>query len=422
MNTRVKIIYRIIFSSIIFFLFSANLSAMKRGRDDEDNINTKRKKNKEVILYNTDAEFAIKIVYETGCLDAESIYILNGVNKYLQYLVQNRPNFDKKHPFSINMLKKYSFVIRGGEEIQLGELSSKNKCSIIFKNEDQNNDPVIESENLTLLNGNFLLQYVTHIHLESFDIYEIRFVCEFISANNESLKNLKFLDIIDCGLDSKSLGHLATFLPHLKTLSIIERDSNYAPVEVDEGFCGLLTKCTKLKELTISLYTDDTLSNDDLEDIGMLTSLRELNLDGIIFENDNLKSFSNLTNLTTLDLGAYTLENSNSDNGMEGLEQLTNLKELSLALFKIEDNLINIRGLTNLTMLNLGNSIIGASENGMKSIGELTNLKELNFIAQNVEVDTNLCLHQLRNLKIETEGTDITVSMSEEIAKESESN
>ncbi len=148
-------------------------------------------------------------------------------------------------------------------------------------------------------------------------------------------------------------------LVNLKTLNLT---GSYSQVENKD-----LTPLSKLPNL---YSVDFEFCYVDIEEVGKLTQVRELNLD----ENNinEISPLANLKNLEVLKIGQTTNGMSNRISDLTPLESLTNLRILEITNCQISD-ISPLQNLTNLKELNLSNNYI-------TDITPLENLTDLTYL------------------------------------------
>jgi hypothetical protein len=115
-------------------------------------------------------------------------------------------------------------------------------------------------------------------------------------------------------------------------------------------------------------------SDSELVQIGRLTRLRTLYLDGSFIGDDGLAHLKGLKDLSFLDLG----ETQVTDSGLAHLKWLESLSALSLRCTQVSDaGVAHLSRLTNLSGLDLGNTQV--SDAGLMHPKPLTNLSGLNL-------------------------------------------
>jgi hypothetical protein len=133
--------------------------------------------------------------------------------------------------------------------------------------------------------------------------------------------------------------------------------------------------------LGVDYFADVTVINEsqgiadkELAQIGSLSKLERLNLNGSTVTDAVLADLSGMTNLEFLGLN----ETAVSDAGMARLKRLTKLKTLMLDKTKVIDTGLNeLDGLTNLDGLNLCGTAVGDS--GLGVVKGMTNLRILSL-------------------------------------------
>ena len=112
------------------------------------------------------------------------------------------------------------------------------------------------------------------------------------------------------------------------------------------------------------------ITDDVLQDICRLTSLRQLSLDAEI-NDEGWRHLSGLTKLHSLTLSGTQI----SDNGLKHLSSLTSLRQLTLRAEISDEGLRHLSGLTNLNQLFLRGPKF--TDDGLKHLSSLTSLHQL---------------------------------------------
>ncbi|XVE71581.1 hypothetical protein DITRI_Ditri10aG0162900 [Diplodiscus trichospermus] len=147
---------------------------------------------------------------------------------------------------------------------------------------------------------------------------------------------------------------------------------------------------TSLEELT--LY-HSSLSSDFVQDIGTLTSLKNLDIWSCDFDGSNF-DLQNLTSLEELTLGDLSL----SSDSIQDIGALTSLKNLDIGSCDFNGSSFELQNLTNLEEMTLED--LSLSSDFILDIGALTSLKNLKVY--DCDVNGSLSIHgplQLKNLE-----------------------
>jgi hypothetical protein len=169
-----------------------------------------------------------------------------------------------------------------------------------------------------------------------------------------------------------------------------------------------LATLTSLESLNLA---DNELTFAGLPAIRTLKGLRELNLDGIKPEVDGIDAIGTLTSLRSLSLSRSGMDNSD----LIYLLPLAELEILNLSSTKIGDKGLPIfRVFTELRLLDLSNTRI--TDNGLVSLIPLRNLRELQL---NDTALSNACLNNLGKIqRLETISVSNTAITKDGVRKE----
>lgn len=207
------------------------------------------------------------------------------------------------------------------------------------------------------------------------------------------LAGLTKLQELSLSVDVESLASLAG-LTELRSLQLwSNRGSNYYPLTDISALSGM-TKLT-----TLSMQVGDVK---DLSPISGLTSLTELQLYGN-YQITDLRFLSGLTKLRTVRLDPYSRNGAAVLTSLEGLENLTELRELRIYS---EGNLTDVEPLANLTKLTALSLPYKNYSDGeppaldLSGLSGLTKLQELEINSSVVSLEPLRGLTDLRSLRI----------------------
>ncbi|XP_022722208.1 receptor-like protein 12 [Durio zibethinus] len=169
------------------------------------------------------------------------------------------------------------------------------------------------------------------------------------------------------------------FLPFKELKHLYLTGNNIAGFVENEGFAKL-----NLEILDLSYnYLNDTI----LLSLSQLSSLKDLYLAGNLFTGSTYANgLNNLTNLKNLDLSSNRIESFQpSKQGKEMQLRMTNLEVLDLSsnLFK-NDTFAFLSGLSSLKSLNMGDNQLQGSID-IEGLNNLTNLKNLDLSSNRIE-------------------------------------
>jgi Leucine-rich repeat (LRR) protein len=224
--------------------------------------------------------------------------------------------------------------------------------------------------------------------LERLDLHQCPITDEGL-AHLRGLTSLKELNLSDCDFTDAGLSSLAA-LTNLETLNLA---SSFGDSPRIEGF-GLtsLAGLTKLRVLVLDKNLIDDAGLTHLKD---LKGLKELYLEQTQVTGPGLASLKDLTGLTLLSLNEASKI---TDDGLEGLQEVSSLEVLNLRGTLVRGpGLKNLYGLKKLHTLNLGNTPISDVE--LPKVTGLTGLKRL--VLEGTEVsDAGLeYLQEIKSLK-----------------------
>lgn len=187
-------------------------------------------------------------------------------------------------------------------------------------------------------------------------------------------------------LGDKGLHHLY-LLPNLRTLALERSDITTAGlVELgaltqlaeltiryldmdNQGFAALSTLSSSLQRLTLG---PGVLLEPEAEGLGLLTNLRELDIDLQGFGDPAAKQLATLVSLERLGLGGSAI----SDEGLEHFAPLTRMRVLELHHTRVtKHGLAHLQGMQLLELLELDHTDV--VDEGVAHLAALTNLREL---------------------------------------------
>ncbi|MEZ6054019.1 MAG: hypothetical protein R3B91_01370 [Planctomycetaceae bacterium] len=182
------------------------------------------------------------------------------------------------------------------------------------------------------------------------------------------LKGLPALEDVDISMSQVSNDGLAI----LKDIETIKSLKLRRCANVDDEGIAYLVSMPHLEKL-ILLYNSNSISDNALESIGKITTLKVLDLRGCVRISDvGLAHLSGLTNLVDLRLKTSGV----SDEGVAHLEPLKKLRVLHLEQTRVTgEGLAALSGMTDLTELNLYNTQV--DDEGLSHLSEMSKLKWL---------------------------------------------
>ncbi len=201
------------------------------------------------------------------------------------------------------------------------------------------------------------------------------------------LSNLKYLRVIRRRVSEK--GHAE--IGKLRKLEFLELWHEAAS---DAG----LARLVGLKKLETLSLSNHRLTDAGLENVGELSNLRILNLDVWLptteFSRQGLRHLGRLERLEWLNLSRHAI----SDEGMESVSKLKNLKNLYLTEAQITDHgLKHLPDLKNLENLTVDRTKIGDA--ALEHISQISNLRSLNLSRTNITNDGLRNLSRLTRLE-----------------------
>nr|AMM42872.1 LRR-RLK [Vernicia fordii] len=178
--------------------------------------------------------------------------------------------------------------------------------------------------------------------------------------------------------------NVSFFLPFHELRYLDLSDNGFAGCHNDHGF----EKLSILKKLEVLNLGENDFDNSILPSLGVLTSLRTLNLESNRFEGSSpAKELATLNNLETLDLSRNYYQHSKPLQGFESLSALKTLVNLRLDQNGFDNSILSsLRPLINLKNLSLAaNNLRGSFP--CKEFGTLENLETLDLSSNNALSD-----------------------------------
>ena len=215
-------------------------------------------------------------------------------------------------------------------------------------------------------------------------------VTDDVLAEVGNLPYVRRVGLVTCDTAVTSAG-----VAHLGKLSRLDDLFLCCPEKVDLSFLEHLTKLEHF-----SMLSTVSLTNDDMEHVSRLTSLRSLHLYNMnnqklpleAFDDQGMKSLKSLVNIESLLLDGSRITTA----GLASLRGMTSLHNLSLYGTKV-DSLDPLKHLTGLRSINLNESLM--SDTGLTAVAGFRNLDHLDLQGTPVG-DAGLAhLHDFASLK-----------------------
>lgn len=184
-----------------------------------------------------------------------------------------------------------------------------------------------------------------------------------------------------------------------KLLTLTRLSISASPDLSDQGLASLAT--LKLRTLRI---TDSQITDDGIQHLTHMKSLRELDLDSKHITDQGLDRLSELQMLTQLDLEGEHI----TDQGLAHLSEMASLTDLELASEQLTDQgLEHLKNMSSLTKLGLKSEKL--TDQGLGNLSNLTSLTSL-YLSSRLITDQGLRhLSDLKNLNyVRLRGTSVS--------------